>query len=258
MSLQPQYQHQRLWWKEAVVYQIYPSSFLDSNGDGIGDIPGIISKLPYLANLGVNCVWLSPHYASPQVDMGYDISDFEDIYPPYGTLDDCQNLIDSCHKHGIKIIFDLVINHTSDQHEWFKESRSSKNNPKRNWYFWKPPKGWNSNGRPIPPNNWRSSFGGSVWEFDDKTGEFYFHLYAKEQPDLNWEIDTIRKAIYDTSMHFWLKRGVDGFRIDVVNKYSKNVDFPDAPVVDSDSFEQNCAMYVNNGLRMVSMSLSLH
>ena len=253
-----QYKHQRQWWKEAVVYQIYPSSFLDSNGDGIGDIVGIISKLPYLVNLGINCIWLSPHYASPQVDMGYDISDFEDIYPPYGTLDECQKLIDSCHQLGVKIIFDLVINHTSDQHEWFKESRSSKTNAKRNWYFWKPPKGYDANNKPIPPNNWRGSFGGSVWEFDETTGEFYFHLYAVEQPDLNWEIETVRKAIYQTSMHFWLKRGVDGFRVDVVNKYSKNVDFPDAPVVVPDSIEQPCAMYVNNGPRMVSSSLSSH
>ena len=249
LTLSSSYSHERKWWKEAVVYQIYPSSFYDSNGDGIGDIPGIIEKLPYLEGLGIDCVWLSPHYDSPQVDMGYDISDYEDIYPPYGTLEQCQQLIDGCHKRGMKIIFDLVINHTSDQHAWFKESRSSKTNPKRDWYMWKPPKGW-KDGKPIPPTNWRANFGGSVWSFDETTNEYYLHLFAAEQPDLNWENTEARKAIYETSMHFWLKRGIDGFRVDTVNKYSKVVTFPDAPIVDPDSFEQPCYQYTNNGPRI--------
>lgn len=241
--------HERKWWKEAVIYQIYPSSFYDSNGDGIGDIPGIIEKLPYLASLGVDCIWLSPHYASPQVDIGYDISDYEDVHQPYGTLEQCQQLIDECHKQNMKIIFDLIINHTSSEHKWFKESRSSKSNPKRDWYFWRPPRGW-KDGKPLAPNNWRSMFGGPAWEFDETTQEFYLHLFAVEMPDLNWENEETRKAIYETSMHFWLKRGIDGFRIDVVNKYSKNTTFPDAPIVDPEQYEQPCGMVTTNGPRM--------
>lgn len=154
--------HVRKWWKESVVYQIYPASFKDSNDDGIGDIQGIISKLDYIRNLGVDVIWLSPHYKSPQVDMGYDISDFEDIHRPYGTLEDCQSLIDETHARGMRIIFDLVINHTSDQHKWFQESRSSKTNPKRNWYFWRPPR-YDESGNRMAPNNWRSQFTVPAW-----------------------------------------------------------------------------------------------
>ncbi len=205
--------HDPQWWKEATIYQIYPSSFYDSNNDGIGDIPGVISKLPYLASLGIDGIWLSPHYASPQADMGYDISDFEDIYPPYGSLQDCQTLIDECHKYDLKIIFDLVINHTSDQHAWFLESRSSLTNPKRDWYIWKPPRGSKADRKPLPPNNWRSNFSIPAWTFDELTEEYYLHLYASQMPDLNWENSECRHAIYETSMHFWLRRGIDGFRI---------------------------------------------
>jgi oligo-1,6-glucosidase len=154
--------HERRWWKESVVYQIYPASFKDSNNDGIGDIPGIISKLDYIRDLGIDVIWLSPHYKSPQIDMGYDISDFEDIHSPYGTLADCQRLIEETHKRGMKIIFDLVINHTSDQHKWFQESRSSKTNLKRDWYFWRPPR-YDENGKRQPPNNWRSQFTVPAW-----------------------------------------------------------------------------------------------
>jgi len=155
-------EHERRWWKECVVYQIYPASFKDSNDDGIGDIPGIISKLDYIQDLGIDVIWLSPHYKSPQIDMGYDISDFEDIHAPYGTLEDCQRLIDETHKRGMRIIFDLVINHTSDQHKWFQESRSSKTNPKRDWYFWRPAK-YDEDGKRCPPNNWRSQFTVPAW-----------------------------------------------------------------------------------------------
>ncbi|KAJ9107627.1 Alpha-glucosidase [Naganishia friedmannii] len=176
--------HDRVWWKDAVIYQIYPSSYKDSNGDGMGDIPGIISKLDYLKDLGIDCVWLNPHYKSPQIDMGYDISDYQDIHEPYGSLEDCMTLIKGCHDRGIKIVFDLVVNHTSDQHKWFQESRSSKENPKRDWYIWRKPSGWDENGKPIPPCNWRAAFGGSVWEWDEPSQEYYLHLFAVEQPDL--------------------------------------------------------------------------
>lgn len=241
--------HDRKWWKEAVIYQIYPSSFYDSNGDGVGDIPGIVEKLPYLVSLGVDCIWLSPHYASPQIDMGYDISNYQDIYPPYGTLEQTQELIDACHAHNLKIIFDLVINHTSSEHTWFKESRSSKTNPKRDWYFWKSPRGW-KDGKPLAPNNWGSIFSGPAWEFDEATQQFYLHLFATEMPDLNWENAETRKAIYETSMHFWLKRGIDGFRVDVANKYSKNIAFPDAEIINPNVYEQPNSKLHYNGPRM--------
>lgn len=173
------------WWKEAVVYQIYPASFCDSNGDGIGDLQGIKSKVPYLKSLGVNVVWLSPIYRSPQNDMGYDISDYRDIHPPYGTLNDWKELKAELKKAGIRIIMDLVTNHTSDEHEWFVESRKSKDNDKRSWYYWQPPK-YDEQGNRHPPNNWRSFFGAeSAWEFDETTGEYYLRLFTKQQPDLN-------------------------------------------------------------------------
>jgi oligo-1,6-glucosidase len=230
------------WWKEGTVYQIYPSSFCDSNGDGIGDIPGIISKLDYIKQLGVDIIWLSPHYKSPQVDMGYDISDYKDIHRPYGTLEDCQALIDGCHERGMKIIFDLVVNHTSDQHDWFLESRKSTKNPKRNWYIWKDPK-YDSEGNRVPPNNWMSTFQGSAWEWDETTQQYYLHLFAKQQPDLNWENPETREAIYADALNFWLERGVNGFRIDVVALYSKDQRFLDAP-------DDNGSKYYYNGPRM--------
>lgn len=237
------------WWKHATIYQIYPASFCDSNGDGVGDLQGIISKLDYIASLGVDVIWICPIYDSPQVDMGYDIANYEDVYAPYGTLQDMEQLIRETHARGMKVMLDLVINHTSDQHAWFKESRSSKDNPKRDWYVWRPAK--YENGQRVPPNNWRSNFGGgSVWEWDEVTGEYYLHLFATEQPDLNWENPVTRKAIYASSMEFWLDRGVDGFRIDTVNMYSKLQDFPDAPVTDPKAKYQPAGLLYCNGPRM--------
>ncbi|KAL2132495.1 hypothetical protein VTI74DRAFT_3738 [Chaetomium olivicolor] len=239
----------RPWWKDAVCYQIYPASFKDSNGDGLGDIPGILSKIDYLKDLGVDVIWVSPMYDSPQVDMGYDISDYEKVYPPYGTLKDMEDLIEACHMRGMKLILDLVVNHTSDQHAWFKESRSSKDNPKRDWYIWKAPR-YAEDGTRLPPTNWRSYFSGSTWEYDEHTGEYYLHLFAKEQPDLNWENEETRKAIYESAMRFWLDKGVDGFRVDVVNMYSKGVEFKDAPIVDPRFYEQPAWVYYANGPRI--------
>ncbi|KAK0711535.1 alpha-glucosidase [Lasiosphaeris hirsuta] len=239
------------WWKDAVCYQIYPASFKDSNGDGLGDIPGILSKIDYVKELGINIVWVSPMFDSPQIDMGYDISNYEEVYAPYGTVKDMDDLIEACHERGMKIILDLVINHTSDQHAWFKESRSSKDNPKRDWYIWKPPR-YAEDGSRLPPTNWRSYFSGPTWEFDEKTGEYFLHLFAKEQPDLNWENEEARDAIYDSSMRFWLDKGVDGFRIDcgVEYRYSKGVDYKDAPIIAPDSYEQPGWVYYANGPRM--------
>ncbi|CAK7230038.1 hypothetical protein SCUCBS95973_007438 [Sporothrix curviconia] len=239
------------WWKTAVIYQIYPASFCDSNGDGIGDLAGIVSKLDYIRALGADVVWLSPMYDSPQVDMGYDIADYEAVYAPYGTLADMDTLIREAHARGMRVLLDLVINHTSDQHAWFKESRSSKESVKRDWYIWRPATYDAVTGARRPPNNWRSFFGkDSAWTWDETTQEYYLHLFAAEQPDFNWENDTARRALYETSMTFWLKRGVDGFRVDVVNTYSKPAGLPDAPVTDPGAATQPCAMLVCNGPRM--------
>lgn len=237
------------WWKDGVVYQIYPASFKDSNDDGLGDIPGIISKIDYLQDLGVDIVWVSPMFESPQVDMGYDISNYEEVHRPYGTVQDMEVLIEACHSRNMRLILDLVINHTSDQHAWFKESRSSRDNPKRNWYIWKPPK-YAADGTRMPPTNWRSHFSGSAWEYDEPTGEYYLHLFASCQPDLNWENPEAREAIYDSSMRFWLDKGVDGFRIDCVNMYSKGSTFPDAPIFNPKAAEQPAWMIYCNGPRM--------
>lgn len=237
---------QQTWWKEGVVYQIYPSSFKDSNDDGIGDIPGIISKLDYLYELGIDIIWLSPHYKSPQADMGYDISDFEDIHEPYGTVSDCEQLIAEVHKRGMRIIFDLVINHTSDQHEWFVESRSTTENPKRDWYFWRAPK-YDENGARSRPNNWRSQFTKPAWTWDEATQEYYLHVYDSSQPDLNWENQECREALFKTAITFWLERGVDGFRVDTVNKYSKVSGLPDAPILDVDEETQIATCHYANG-----------
>lgn len=239
----------RIWWKDGVVYQIYPASYKDSNGDGLGDIPGIISKIDYIKDLGIDIVWLSPMYKSPQLDMGYDISDYEAVHAPYGTMEDMDTLIDACHSRGMRLILDLVVNHTSDQHAWFQESRSSKNNPKRDWYIWRPAR-YTDDGKRIPPCNWRSYFSGPTWEWDEHTQEYYLHLFAKEQPDLNWENPETRKAIYKSAMEFWLSKGVDGFRIDTVNMYSKGTEFRDAPIVDPGSFEQPAEDFFCNGPRM--------
>ncbi|TGL50483.1 alpha-glucosidase [Leptospira kemamanensis] len=207
------------WWKEAVIYQIYPRSFLDSNGDGIGDLEGIIQRLDYLAgskdSLGIDAIWLSPVYPSPMFDFGYDISDYEEIDPVFGDIQTFKRLLKEAHKRGIRIIMDLVVNHTSHLHPWFIESRSSVNSPKRDWYIWKESK---QNG---PPNNWLGAFGGSGWEYDKRTGEYYFHSFLKEQPDLNWRNPEVEDAIF-RMMKYWLDMGVDGFRLDVVNLYVKD------------------------------------
>lgn len=219
----------RAWWKEASVYQIYPVSFKDSNNDGLGDIPGIISKLNYIKSLGIDVVWICPIFASPQVDYGYDISNYKDIYPPYGTLADVDELIKQCHSRGIKILMDLVVNHTSDQHIWFKESKKSKTNEYRDFYIWRKPK-YDKNGERQPPNNWAAAWGGSAWKYDETTDEYYLHLFSPEQPDLNWENPKVRDAVHDI-IRFWLKRGADGFRMDVINFISKVPELPDAEIV---------------------------
>ncbi|PLN83275.1 alpha-amylase [Aspergillus taichungensis] len=226
----PSTQIHRAWWKESSVYQIWPASFKDSNDDGIGDIPGIISKLDYIKDIGVDIVWLCPSYKSPQVDMGYDIADYYSIAEEYGTVADVERLIKGCHDRGMKLLMDLVVNHTSDQHEWFKKSRSSKDNEYRNWYVWKPAK-YDEQGNRQPPNNWVSHFQGSAWEWDEHTQEYYLHLYAVEQPDLNWEHPPVREAVFDI-MRFWLNKGANGFRMDVINFISKDQRFPDAPIKD--------------------------
>ncbi|MDX2141282.1 MAG: alpha-glucosidase [Chloroflexota bacterium] len=197
------------WWREAVCYQIYPRSFADSNRDGIGDIQGIIDKLDYLAWLGVTVLWISPFYPSAQLDWGYDISDYTDVHPDYGNLADVDRLIAEAHKRGIRILLDLVLNHTSDQHQWFMQARSSRDNPYRDWYVWRDAKA------ESPPNDWESIFGGSAWEWDPLTEQYYYHFFFKEQPDLNWRNPQVRQAIYDV-MRFWLNRGVDGFRLDAI------------------------------------------
>ncbi|EMG47889.1 Alpha-glucosidase [Candida maltosa Xu316] len=237
------------WWKEATIYQIWPASYKDSNGDGIGDIPGAISTLDYLKDLGIDIIWLSPMYKSPMEDMGYDISDYQDINPDFGTLQDMQDLIDGCHKRGMKIICDLVINHTSDQHAWFKESRSSLDNPKRDWYIWKKPR-YDADGNRQPPNNWSSYFSGSAWTYDETTDEYYLRLFANGQPDLNWENEECRQAIYDSALKFWFERGVDGFRIDTAGLYSKDQSFADAPIVFKDQYYQPSSKLTHNGPRI--------
>ncbi|HET9873682.1 MAG TPA: alpha-glucosidase [Propionibacteriaceae bacterium] len=215
------------WWKSSVVYQIYPRSFADSNGDGIGDLAGITARVPYLASLGVDVVWLSPVYPSPQDDAGYDISDYTDIDPIFGSLAEFDTLLAAVHVHGMKLVMDLVVNHTSDEHPWFVEARSSVTSPKRDWYWWRPARNGMAPGDPgAEPNNWGSVFSGSAWELDESSGEYYLHLFSKKQPDLNWENPEVRQAIY-TMMRWWLDRGVDGFRMDVINMISKNPELPD-------------------------------
>ncbi|CAG84911.1 DEHA2A13882p [Debaryomyces hansenii CBS767] len=238
-----------IWWKDASVYQIWPASYKDSNGDGVGDIPGIISTLNYVKSLGTDVIWLSPMYDSPQDDMGYDISNYEKVYPKYGTLEDMDNLIEGTHKRGMKLILDLVINHTSTEHDWFKQSRSSKTDPKRDWYIWKPAR-YDAEGNRHPPNNWVSHFSGSAWAYDETTDEYYLHLFAESQPDLNWENEETRKAIYKSALSFWFEKGIDGFRIDTAGMYSKVQSFSDAPIVFPDSEWQPCQKYFQNGPRI--------
>ncbi|MBC3787830.1 alpha-glucosidase [Spirosoma utsteinense] len=237
-------------FKQQVIYQIYPRSFADSNGDGIGDLPGIISKLDYMADLGVDILWLSPIFPSPNADNGYDISDYEGIMPEFGTMADFDTLLAGVHQRGMRLILDLVVNHSSDEHRWFRESRKSKDNPYRDYYIWrapsppaplpkgeggKPPDGLlpspmgrGAGGEGTPPNNWQSIFSGPAWKFDEITGDYYLHLFAEKQPDLNWENPKLRQEIY-TMMRFWLDKGVDGFRMDVIPFLSKDQRFPDYP-----------------------------
>ncbi|MCT2535222.1 alpha-glucosidase [Aquibacillus koreensis] len=212
----------RIWWKEAVAYQIYPRSFMDSNGDGIGDIQGIISKLDYLKDLGIDVIWICPIYTSPNDDNGYDISDYKDIMDEFGTMEDFNQLLTEVHKRNMKIIMDLVINHTSDEHIWFIQSRSSKSNPYRDFYIWNP----GQEGK--EPNNWESIFGGSAWEYDKKTNEYYMHVFSRKQPDLNWENPSVRKALYEM-INWWLAKGIDGFRVDAISHIKKVGGFPDLP-----------------------------
>ena len=208
------------WWKEAVVYQIYPRSFMDSNGDGIGDLNGITSRLDYLKDLGVDVIWLSPVYQSPNDDNGYDISDYQAIMQEFGTMEDFDRMLSEMHKRGIKLVMDLVVNHTSDEHKWFVESRKSKENPYRDYYIWRDAK------EGKEPNNWTSYFSGPAWQYDEKTGQYYLHLFSKKQPDLNWENETVRREVYDM-MNFWCEKGIDGFRMDVISMISKDQKFPD-------------------------------
>jgi oligo-1,6-glucosidase len=212
------------WWKKAVVYQIYPRSFADADGDGMGDLRGVINHLDHLADLGVDVLWLSPICRSPQDDNGYDISDYQEIDPLFGSLEIFDELLAAAHARGMKLIMDLVVNHSSDEHAWFAESRSARDNPKRDWYWWRPARPGMEPGTPgAEPTNWGSVFGGPAWEFDQKSGEYYLHLFSVKQPDLNWENPEVREAVY-AMMRWWLDRGVDGFRMDVINMISKVVD----------------------------------
>ncbi|MBD8067662.1 glycoside hydrolase family 13 protein [Bacillus sp. PS06] len=213
---------EKKWWNESVVYQVYWRSFLDTDGDGYGDLRGVTKKLDYISNLGVDVIWLNPFYLSPDKDNGYDISDYYSVMPKAGTIEDFEELMKEAHKRGIKVIMDLVVNHTSDQHPWFQESKSSKDNPKRDWYIWRDGKDSNS-----PPNNWRSYFCPSTWEYDQGTDQYYFHSFAVEQPDLNWENEEVRNEIYKM-MHYWLQKGINGFRLDAIALLAKPEGFPDA------------------------------
>ena len=220
------------WWTTAVGYQVYPRSFADSDGDGIGDLRGLLGRLDHLVELGVDVVWLSPVYPSPQHDNGYDISDYEDVDPVFGSLSDLDELIAALHDRGMRLVMDLVVNHTSDEHPWFTASRSSREDPKRDWYWWRPPRPGAVPGTPgAEPTNWGSMFSGPAWTFDEASGEYYLHLFARQQPDLNWENPEVRAAVYEM-MRWWLDRGVDGFRMDVINLISKDPSLPDGVVRD--------------------------
>jgi oligo-1,6-glucosidase len=226
------------WWKESVIYQIYPRSFNDSNGDGVGDINGITEKIPYLSELGIDVIWLSPVYKSPNDDNGYDISDYRNIMDEFGTMQDFDQMLAEAHRYGIKIMMDLVVNHSSDEHAWFQESRKSKDNPYRDYYIWKKPE----NGE--PPTNWGAAFGGSVWELDEQTGEYYLHLFSKKQPDLNWENPVLRNEVYEM-MRYWLDKGIDGFRMDVINFISKDTSYPQGGVREGHKYGNGSKYYMN-------------
>ena len=213
------------WWKEAVCYQIYPKSFVDSNGDGIGDLQGIINKLDYIQDLGIDVIWICPIYQSPNADNGYDISDYQAIMKDFGTMEDFDRLLSEVHARGMKLIMDLVVNHTSDEHPWFVESKSSPDSPKRDWYI------WSDGAEDVLPNNWESIFSGSAWEYDKKSGQYYLHVFAKKQPDLNWENTEMREAVY-SMINWWLDKGIDGFRIDAISHIKKKEGFPNAEAGD--------------------------
>lgn len=227
-----------MWWKELIGYQIYPRSFKDSNGDGIGDLKGIIEKLDYLKDLGIDLIWVSPFFKSPNDDNGYDISDYRDILEEFGTMEDFDNLLSETHKRGMKLIIDLVINHTSDEHPWFIEARESKDSLKRDWYIWREGKDNEE------PNNWESIFKGSAWEKCEKTDEYYLHLFSKKQPDLNWENEEMRREIYNM-MNWWLDKGIDGFRVDAISHIKKVDGFPDMPNPDGKKYVDSFDMHMN-------------
>ena len=229
----------KAWWKESIIYQIYPRSFKDSNGDGIGDILGIIGQLDYIKSLGVNVIWLCPVYESPNDDNGYDISNYMAIHPEFGTMEDFDHLLQGIHDRGMKLVMDLVANHTSDEHQWFEESRSAIDHPKRDYYIWKE----GNNGE--APNNWMSFFGGKAWELDEKTNQYYLHLFTRKQPDLNWDNPEVRNEIYD-QMRFWLNKGIDGFRMDVISLISKR-GYEDTPYAE---FNQTVSEVFANGPRI--------
>ena len=238
-----------LWWRDGIIYQIYPRSFADSNGDGLGDLPGIIARLDYLADLGIDAIWLSPFYPTPDADFGYDVSDHTAVDPRFGTLEDFDRLVAESHRRGIRLVLDLVLNHTSDQHPWFRESCASRDNPKRDWYIWKPPsvsphlrRKWGESKRGAP-NNWQAAFGGPAWEYDETTGQYYLHMFLAEQPDVNWRNPEVRKAQLDV-VRFWLARGVDGFRLDVFNAYFKDAQFKNnPPKFGLRGFDRQCHVY---------------
>ncbi len=233
----------KAWWKESIVYQIYPRSFKDGNGDGTGDLAGIIQKLDYLKELGVDVVWLSPVYKSPNDDNGYDISDYRDIMDEFGTLADWEEMLAGMHDRGIKLVMDLVVNHTSDEHAWFVESRKSKDNPYRDYYVWRPARDG------AEPNNWVSYFSGPAWQFDEATGEYYLHLFSRKQPDLNWENPKVRAEVFDM-MRWWLDKGIDGFRMDVINMISKAPGLPDAAATTNSPYQYGGQHFIN-GPRLV-------
>ncbi|KAB5526275.1 glycoside hydrolase superfamily [Coniochaeta sp. 2T2.1] len=238
------------WWREAVVYQIYPVSFCDTTGSGRGDINGITSKLHYLKDLGVDIIWLSPIYASPMVDMGYDISDYRAINPDFGTMADWERLVHEAHRVGLKVVMDLVVNHTSDQHSWFQDAKTG--GVKKDWYNWRP-KGQDGK----EPNNWGAIFGGSCWEWNDELQEYYLHVFDVSQPDLNWENPAVREAVWDV-MRFWLDKGCDGFRMDVINCISKTPGFPSVPVTDPQSAYQYGLLHRFNGPKLADYLMEMH
>jgi alpha-glucosidase len=226
------------WWKEAVAYQVYPRSFMDSNGDGIGDLQGMISKLDYLKELGIDVIWICPMYKSPNDDNGYDISDYQDIMDEFGTMADFDQLLAETHKRGMKLIIDLVINHTSDEHQWFLESRQSTESEKRDWYIWRDGKDG------AEPNNWESIFGGSAWEYDEQTEQYFLHIFSQKQPDLNWENKDVRKALYDM-INWWLDKGIDGFRVDAISHIKKEDGLEDMPNPEELQYVSSFAKHMN-------------